>query len=288
MPRILAISSYVASGHVGLAAIVPALQALGHDVAAVPTIVLSRHPGHRASAGAPLAPDQFQALVDQIVESAADEPFAAIITGYMPSARHVEIAAMAVAELQRFKTTPFLCDPIIGDAPKGLYVDQSVAASMRDLLLPIADFATPNAFELSWLTQQPTATVEEALRAAEELPVSEVVATSVPHGSGRIANVLANTFESCVCDVPLLQSVPHGTGDLFSALLLGHLISNGKPLPDALACATAATRAIIEASLGRSELALVGNLANALAAEPAPIQPAAEASGRQPGKLTQH
>ena len=48
MARILAISSQVVRGHVGLSAIVPALQRLGHEVLPIPTIILSNHPGHPA------------------------------------------------------------------------------------------------------------------------------------------------------------------------------------------------------------------------------------------------
>ena len=45
MASVLALSSHVALGSVGLAAIVPALQSLGHEVWAVPTVVLSNRPG---------------------------------------------------------------------------------------------------------------------------------------------------------------------------------------------------------------------------------------------------
>jgi len=44
--RILCISSQVAYGPVGNTAAVPALQAMGHEVLALPTILLSNHPGH--------------------------------------------------------------------------------------------------------------------------------------------------------------------------------------------------------------------------------------------------
>ena len=51
MARVLALSSYVAFGSVGLAAIVPALHWLGHEVIALPTVVLSNHPGYPRFAG---------------------------------------------------------------------------------------------------------------------------------------------------------------------------------------------------------------------------------------------
>ena len=51
MARVLALSSHVAFGSVGLAAIVPALQWLGHEVIVMPTVVLSNHPGYARFAG---------------------------------------------------------------------------------------------------------------------------------------------------------------------------------------------------------------------------------------------
>jgi pyridoxine kinase len=56
MSRVLAISSQVAYGYLGLSAAVPALQALGHDVMALPTVLLSNEPGDRPSAGQRIAP----------------------------------------------------------------------------------------------------------------------------------------------------------------------------------------------------------------------------------------
>ena len=66
MGRVLAISSQVARGHVGLSAIVPALQALGHEVIALPTILLSNHPGHPRFAGERVAPDLLRRMFDAL------------------------------------------------------------------------------------------------------------------------------------------------------------------------------------------------------------------------------
>ena len=50
-PSILAISSTVAVGHVGLSAIVPTLNLVGQPCAALPTTVLANHPGFAQTAG---------------------------------------------------------------------------------------------------------------------------------------------------------------------------------------------------------------------------------------------
>ena len=64
MARVLAISSYVAFGSVGLAAIVPALHWLGHEVIALPTVVLSNHPGYPRFAGEAIPAAQIGAMLD--------------------------------------------------------------------------------------------------------------------------------------------------------------------------------------------------------------------------------
>ena len=46
----------------------------------------------------------------------------------------------------------YACDPVIGDVGRGSYVAAGVAEFFRDRALPLATIATPNAFELEWLT----------------------------------------------------------------------------------------------------------------------------------------
>ena len=71
-PVILSISSQVAYGHVGNAAIVPALNALGFEVLPVPTVLLAHHPGHGPPAGRALEPAETAACL-LYTSDAADE-----------------------------------------------------------------------------------------------------------------------------------------------------------------------------------------------------------------------
>ena len=139
MPRVLAISSHVACGHVGLAAIVPALQALGHDVIALPTVLLSNHPGHAHVAGARVDPDQLRRMLGALEANGWLGDIDAVLTGYLPSVEHVRFAADAVAAVTQANPRAIvLVDPILGDDPKGLYIDVTAAAAIRDTLLPAA------------------------------------------------------------------------------------------------------------------------------------------------------
>jgi len=64
--RIVALSSLVARGHVGLRALIPALESFGHDVIALPTVVLSNHAAHPHVARTLISPDVLDAMAQAI------------------------------------------------------------------------------------------------------------------------------------------------------------------------------------------------------------------------------
>jgi pyridoxine kinase len=74
----------------------------------------------------------------------------AVITGYFANPAQVHSAAELIARLH---PTHVLVDPVLGDNAR-LYVPEDIAIAIRDLLLPLASIATPNAFELAWLTSR--------------------------------------------------------------------------------------------------------------------------------------
>ena len=132
MARILAISSQVARGTVGLSIIVPALHALGHEVIALPTVILSNHPGHAHSAGQPVAPHTLHKMLDALKANGWLTGINAVLTGYLPSIEHVAFAATAIKSAHAAnprKRVMVLCDPVLGDDPKGLYIDARAAAA---------------------------------------------------------------------------------------------------------------------------------------------------------------
>jgi pyridoxine kinase len=270
MARVLALSSQVAFGSVGLAVIVPALHALGHEVIALPTVVLSNHPGYPHVAGDPLLPGQIGAMVDTLEANGWLAETAAVITGYLPSPAHVGEARSGVERVRRAnRNALFLCDPVFGDdATDGLYLPEQTASAIRDTLLPLADLATPNRFELAWLTGLAVADAHGACQAARHLAIPAVLATSIPASDGRLANVLTTGAEAIACFVPRKRSAPHGTGDLLAALYLGRLL-NGQAPAAALGAAVAGVEASLAAAAGRDELPLAA--AGALWADVRPL-----------------
>jgi pyridoxine kinase len=74
------------------------------------------------------------------------------------------IAATVIDFVRRAKARNskllYLCDPVMGDADLGFYVDEEMRALFCEGLLPLADIITPNQFELKHLAGHALATVE--------------------------------------------------------------------------------------------------------------------------------
>jgi pyridoxine kinase len=275
MPKVLAISSQVARGHVGLSAIVPALQALGHEVVALPTILLSNHPGHRVAAGERVAPDLLTRMLDALERNGWLAEIDAVLTGYLPSAAHVAFARTAIDRVRGMRPdTLLLCDPVLGDHPKGLYIAEDAALAIRDHLVPMAHILTPNAFELAWLAGRPVRPLREATAAVAALPpVRLLVAKSVPgEATSELVNLAATGGRvAALARVPQRASVPNGTGDLLSALVLAAHLEGLSPAA-ILARVTAGLDATLAASEGRDELLLAGLAARLHALRPWPVE----------------
>src|SRR5436305_13974 len=184
---VVTISSLVAAGPVGNSVIVPALLALGAEPVAIPTVILSNHPGHGRPEGLEVPAETMAAMLARTVELGFTRRPSLVLTGYFASAAQIETAARFIAGEK--KSNPagyYLCDPVLGDEHTGLYVKPVIAEAIRDMLVPLADGLTPNAFELGWLTRLEVRDGRTAKLAAAELAGRDVVVTSVPAGADRL------------------------------------------------------------------------------------------------------
>jgi pyridoxine kinase len=200
------------------------------------------------------------ATLDQIMHALAGNGWLAsidaVLTGYLPTLGHVASARSAVERVRAANPAViFACDPVFGDDPNGVYLDETTAAALRDELIPLCDVATPNRFELSWLGRVPVATPASAAAAARLIAAPSVLATSIPAGDDGLATLLVDAHAARSCFVARRQHAPHGTGDLMAALYLGYLL-NGEDADACLGRAVASVEASILASAGVDELAL--------------------------------
>lgn len=253
--NVLSIQSQVVFGHVGNAAAAPALQRLGHEVWALPTALLSHHPGHGRPAGRVTPAAELAALAGSLAERGLLPACGAMLTGWLGGG---DTAALVLALQRRIRgLNPglvWLCDPVIGDLPKGVYVEPALVEAFRDRLLPEADIATPNRFELELLSGRPIRTLAEALAAARVLlqrGTGCVVCTSLVRADGRpdAIETLAVTGDGAwLAQTPHLNDVPQGAGDLFAAIFLGRRLQ-GRSVKKALAFATAVTYGVLRTSV---------------------------------------
>lgn len=264
--QVLTISSQVASGPVGNSAIVPALLAMGITPVAIPTIILSNHPGHGKPEGMAVPAEKLAAMLARLLDLGFIPDDAVILTGYFANTAQIDAVASVITHLPN---ALYLCDPVLGDAPKGLYVAEDVAAAIRDRLLPEAHVVTPNAFELGWLVGRDVRDREAARAAAQTLSGKSVVLTSLPE-NGQLTTILFERGRSTAVTRPTLSDVPNGTGDLLSGLLVAGLAHN-HPVGDSIGFAVAAIEHVIAASAGTAVLNLAVGLKTIAAVKPFPV-----------------
>jgi pyridoxine kinase len=257
MAPALILSSFVAANRIGGGAQVLALGAMGIDAYLAPTTLLGRNPA-KGAAGQETSPDLFQGLIDGLEAEGLLAQAGLVVTGYFASAAQVGVAADVLAKVRAQGTGAIIVvDPILGDHPKGLYVKPEVAEAVAARLVPAADWITPNAWELGWLTRREIRSAADAVGAARGLGARALV-TSVPVGPDEIGLALWDGDEARLIAHPRRPSAPNGTGDLTTAVFAGALTKGPSAAAELAAFATA--RMIDAAGDGDLPLSILGEV----------------------------
>lgn len=227
--RILLINDMCGYGKVATAAMLPILSYMGNSVYNLPTALVSNT----------LDYGKFSILetTDYIttvfpVWKELGSSFDAIATGFIASERQAGIVSAYCRE-QAANGTTILVDPIMGDEGK-LYngVTPATINSMREMV-SVAHLIFPNYTEACYLTDTPYSEegVDEAdirllidkLRAIGTRSVL-ITSISLSDGSRAVAGYNADTDEYFL--LPYQEIPVHfpGTGDIFSAIVDGHLL----------------------------------------------------------------
>jgi pyridoxine kinase len=263
--RVLSIQSHVAYGHVGNSAAVFPLQRLGHEVWPVLTVNFSNHTGYGAWGGPLIAPEDVRAVIAGIEDRGVLGTCDAVLSGYQGSPAIAEVVLDAVARVKAANPrATYTCDPVMGNARSGCFVDPAIPPVIRERVIPAADVVTPNQFELGFLTGTEPQTLDDVLDAADRLRErgpSTVLVTSVerPDRPADTIEMLAVTDQGAwIAQSPLLPMKANGSGDLTAALFTAHLHDSGSPA-DALARTMSSVYAVLRATLdsGERELRLV-------------------------------
>jgi pyridoxine kinase len=178
-----------------------------------------------------------------------------VITGYFAAPDQVRAAAAAIDRLRAADRSgafgpaaTVIVDPIMGDAPDGLYVQAAVAEAIAAELLPRADLLTPNLWELRRLTGTAAETPAGIAAAARTLG-RPVLVTSVPAGPGEIGALLVDADQVLSLSHARIANTPNGTGDVVAAVLAAETVLGRTP---AIA-AEAAIRAVAECAFAAAE-----------------------------------
>lgn len=232
--NILSIQSWVAYGHVGNASAMFPLQRLGAEVWAVNTVQFSNHPGHGAWRGQVFGAELIRDCVRGIEERGVLPECDAVLSGYIGDAAIGEAVLHAVERVKAANPAAlWCCDPVLGDDGSGIYVRAGIPEWMRDRAMPLADIATPNRFELEWLTGRRIATLDDAKAAVRALQARGprcVLLTSLDlpdMPADTIGMLAAEGGRFWRVTTPLLPIAVNGAGDAIAALFLFHRLRGG-------------------------------------------------------------
>jgi pyridoxine kinase len=244
MPLALVLSSFVAASRIGGAAQQYVLAAHGIDPVLAPTVMYGRSPA-RGSQGQVTPPDVFARMLADIEADALFGMVDLVITGHFSLVEQVQIAADTLARVRDAseRRPVIVVDPILGDAPGGLYVRPEVAEAVAARLVPLADWITPNLWELGYLADGEISDAQGAAAAARRLGKPALI-SSAPAGDDETGLLLVEAEAATLFAHRKLAKAPNGTGDLVTASFGAGLVEGLTPLAAAERAAGAAAEVV--------------------------------------------
>ena len=248
--RVAAIHDISCFGKCSLTVALPVISAMGVEVSAIPTAVLSTHTGGFSGY-------TFRDLTEDILPvvrhwQSLNLRFDAIYTGYLGSFEQIDIVREAFRALKG-PGTLIAVDPVMADNGK-LYAHfpKDFPEGMRSLCAE-ADVIVPNLTEAALLLGEPYVEgpyerdyIEGLLNRLSAMGPRRVVLTGVWFDGEKLgaASYDRETGETAISLAPRIEGYYHGTGDVFGSVLVGALLSD-LSLPQAVALAVNFTAASI-------------------------------------------
>ena len=178
----------------------------------------------------PLPPEFLGEQVEMLLRSF---PVAAVKTGMLFSAAHVEAACRALEK----SGAPVVVDPVMIASTGDPLIEPDAIDLYRRLLLPRAALITPNLDEAAHLLDAPIRRREEMVPAARRLAEEFGVPVLLKGGhleENQCADLLLESGSEHWFTAPRIEApTSHGTGCTFSAAITAGL-ALGKPLPEAV------------------------------------------------------
>ena len=227
--NILSIQSHVSYGHVGNSAAVFPLQRLGHEVWPVYTVNFSNHTGYGQWGGSAIPASEVTAIVDAIEARGALAQVDVVLSGYQGGADIADAILSTVARVKALNPqATYTCDPVMGNAKSGCFVNPAIPVLLRERVVPAADLVTPNQFELGYLAGIEASTLDSTLAAVDtvmDMGPRAVLVTSVHRPDAApdsIEMLAADATGAWLVATPHLPFKANGSGDVTAALFAAH------------------------------------------------------------------
>lgn len=222
--KTIIITSIVSYGYVGNNIMSPLLEMNGFGVISIPTVIYSNHHGYPTVKGGSIPSTIFSDIFNAITKLDILDEVSTIITGYIGSAQLVEIIAEFISAIKKIDPNiTYLCDPVMGDFNKGLYVPEHVPFAIKKYLIPLADLLIPNHFEMELISGNVIRTadiLESSIRLSFNTSEQKIITTGCQFNDTR-----KDVIENCIMENDRFYTVrskkinlnPNGTGDLFAS-----------------------------------------------------------------------
>jgi hydroxymethylpyrimidine/phosphomethylpyrimidine kinase len=236
MPTVLTIAGHDPSSGAGVTADLSTFAAHGlFATSCITALTVQSTQGVFGSS--PVEAEVLSAALDCLL---ADLPPVGIKIGMLATASNV----IAVADfLERIRdmapSTPVVLDPVLRSSSGRELLDQAGVAVLRDRLLPLVDWITPNLEELSILSGRPSSNrsdIPEAAQALQAMGKQLNVLATAGHVDPPDDYLFTDASECCwLPGVHVETTSTHGTGCALSSALLSRLVMGDKPVEAALA-----------------------------------------------------
>ena len=251
---VLSIQSHVVYGHVGNSAAVFALQRLGFEVLPIHTVQFSNHTGYGSFRGQVFTVEHIHDILLGLKERDVLQRVDAILSGYMGDGTIGKAIVDAVQEVRSLNPDAlYLCDPVMGDVDRGVYVNPNIPEFMSSQVVPQANIITPNHFEFEILVgsklQNMGDTITKARALIDQTKLKTVVITSLctaDIAEGQLGTLAITKTNAWLVLTPYIDVTPSptGTGDALSSILLGRILQ-GYAIDQALVLATSSLYALV-------------------------------------------
>jgi pyridoxine kinase len=263
--NLLSIQSHVAYGHVGNSAAVFPLQRMGVEVWPIHTVQFSNHPGYGNWQGRVFDAGLIREVIGGIEQLGVLGTCDGVLSGYMGGADVGAAILDAVAAVKRANPAArYACDPVIGDAGRGIFVARGIPEFMKERAVPAADIITPNQFELDYLAGCESRTLADVLAAVKVVhglgpPAVLVTSLHTEDTPEDAIDLLASDATGRFrLRTPKLPLAVNGAGDAIAALFFADYLRSGK-IDEALSRAGSVIFGVLTktAQAGAGEIQLV-------------------------------